>query len=109
MAKEKVLRGKCYDVTGKGVLKSINKALKDGYEEFTDLITGKMTFEKFVSFVDGMGMSEVENAREAKVANKLHDAVTDLNHYLLKTGQITQEEHDALDVAVQEIPYDDSI
>ena len=109
MAKEKVLRGKCYDVTGKGVLKTINKALKHGYDEFTDLITGKMTFEQFVSFVDGMGMSEVENAGEAKVANRLHDAVTELNHYLHKTGQITAEEMGMLDAAVQEIPYDDSI
>jgi polyhydroxyalkanoate synthesis regulator phasin len=108
MAKKEI-KGKCYNVTGKGVCKSIEKAFKRGYDEFKDLIEGKMTFEEFVKFVDGMGMSEVENAGEAKTANILHDAVTDLNHYLRHTEQITQEEHDALENAVLEIPYDDSI
>lgn len=107
MAKE--IKGKTYEVKAKGVQKDILKAVNKGYDEFTDLLTGKMTFEKFVSFVDGMGMSEVENAAEAKTANKLHNAVTSLNHELYKTEQITKEQYDALELAVQEIPYDDSI
>ena len=105
----KEIIAKTYEVKAKGVQKAIQKAVKRGYDEFTDLLTGKMTFEKFVSFVDGMGMSEVENAAEAKTANILREAVTDLGHHLLKTEQITQEEHDALENAALEIPYDDSI
>ncbi len=102
--------GKKYTVTDKAAMKDIKKAIdKGGFSEFDGLLAGKMTFDEFVSFVDGMGSSEVESAGEQKIANQLSDAISSLNAHLLKTKQITKEESDKLDSAWQGIPYDDSI
>jgi len=108
MKKSKV-KNPTYTVN-KSVMKVIQKSIdKGGFTEFEELLNGELTMEEFIEFADNMGSSEVENASEAKVANRLSDALGSLSNHLFKTEQITKEQYDELENAMCGIPYDDSI
>jgi len=82
--------------------KAVDKAVKSGsFNEFTDFIKGKASVQDFGDFITHMNeLDEPEDAADQKVKDNYTDALHALIPYLLKSKQITKEQHEWLQDAI---------
>jgi nucleoside-specific outer membrane channel protein Tsx len=83
--------------------RSVEAALKNGYNEISDFMSGKLNIKGFADFISNMAMSQTENSREARVKSNLETAARHIYKHLKKEGKYSEEELDDLMDAIEEL------